>query len=232
MRSTLNAISNMLSAGFQMLGSTVQKQKQCHFQRLATSERVTSTIRLNPLVLKSDCFHSFLRQSWLAGLGMPCLVTLTEQCFHKTPEKPCYDPQLQSHLNSGTKCAESAIVCLAPEMCLSVSFVSPIICFNICRPHKCHSIGVQRIKRSLKYSWWYFIRQAAFHQRFKYVLSSLRQWIYSNIYITAAANNSHLPATTANAVIRNNSKPAKLSYPIHLCQRIDILADIEGDYVT
>ncbi|KAF0029998.1 hypothetical protein F2P81_016729 [Scophthalmus maximus] len=58
------------------------------------------------------------------------------------------------------------------------------------------------------------------------------QRIYSNIYITAVANNSNLPATTANTVIGNNSKPAKPTYPIHSCQRIDTLADIERDYVT
>ncbi len=106
LRSTLNAISSMLSAGFQTPGRRIKKQKQCNFQHLATSECVTTTICLEPLVRKNDCFHTALRQSWSAGLGQPCLVTLTEQRFHKTPEKPCYDPQLQSHLNSGTKCAE------------------------------------------------------------------------------------------------------------------------------
>lgn len=170
-----------------------------------------------------------LKQSWLAGLGQPCLVTLTELCFHRTPEKPCYDPQLQSHLNSGTECAESAIVCLAPEMCLSVSFsLCPVIYFNICRPHKYHGVGVLRLNGRLEYSWWHGVRQ--------HLATGLKMfchhWIYSNVHITAVANNSNLPATTANAVIRNNSKPAKPSYPIHSCQRTDTLTDIERDYVT
>lgn len=104
LRSTLIAISNMLSAGFQMLGSVKRKQRHCHFQHLATSECVTSTLCLQTLALKSDCFYSSLRQSWLAGLGQHGLVTLTKQSFHKTPEKPCYDPQPQSYLDS--KCAE------------------------------------------------------------------------------------------------------------------------------
>lgn len=51
-------------------------------------------------------------------------------------------------------------------------------------------------------------------------------------FITIVANNSNLTATTANTVIGNNSKLAKPWHPIHSCQRIDILADIERDYVT
>lgn len=48
-------------------------------------------------------------------------------------------------------------------------------------------------------------------------------------YVTAEANNSSLQATAEDAVIRNNSKPAKLVSPIHSCQHIDIPADIEKD---
>lgn len=60
-------------------------------------------------------------------------------------------------------------------------------------------------------------------------LHSVNRSTVAFTYITAVANNSNLPATTENTVIRNNSKPAKLVSPIHSCQRIDIPSDIERD---
>lgn len=127
--SAQSVISDMLVMGFKILGNKIKKQKQCHFQHLATSECVR--ICLNLLVLKSDCFHTSPRLSWLAGHGQPCLVTMTEHCSHKASEVLRFDPQLQSYLNSDIKCAKSIIVCSAPVMYLSASFACPVIYFSI-----------------------------------------------------------------------------------------------------
>lgn len=89
----------------------------------------------------------------------------------------------------------------------------PVICLNISRAHKCQNTGVQRIKFTLK---------KHFIICFVLTVSMDVQWL---IIVK-------LTTTTADTVIRNNSKPEKRLYPMHLCQGIDIPADIERDYVT